>query len=140
MSVPTVSFDNYNSADDFGMILSDYEVSPAVKKTHFISVPGRNGDLDVSSYLGESYENRTITITLNKRLNIDNLPVFQSELENKINGKRMEIIFSNDSSYYWIGLVSLNSITKLAKYMIEINISCNVDPFKISKTDGELSL
>ena len=58
--VLTVNFNDYNSYSYFNFILYDYTISNAVRKTRFISIPGRNGDLDLTDYFGEVYEDRNI--------------------------------------------------------------------------------
>lgn len=134
----TVKFDDYDSSNDFGMILTSYTIAPATRKTNYVSIPGRNGDLDLSDYLGVAYEDRTITITFFKMLDkFSNLTDFQSNLETKLNGNRMKVIFSNDSNFYWDARISVDSINKLQGRAIEITITCNANPYKINVTTGE---
>lgn len=137
MDIPTVQFGNYDSEETFGMILSDYSISPATKKTHYVSVPGRNGDLDLSDYLGEAYENRKIEIVFLKKILLNNINSFQSELENSLNGKQMRIVFSNDEEYYWFGRISIDKVEKIGNRWAKITINVTSEPHKVHLETGE---
>ena len=135
--VPTVYFNDYNSYSYFNMILYDYTISNAKRKTKFVSIPGRNGELDLSDYFGEVYEDRDINIILYTQRSIDRTNEFQSQLDNLINGKRMKLVFSNDAGYYWNARITNISINKEAKNMIKIVIQAIAYPYKINVITGE---
>ena len=135
--VPTVYFNDYNSYSYFNMILYDYTISNAVRKTKFVSIPGRNGELDLTDYFGEVYEDRDINIILYTQRSIDRTNEFQSQLDNLINGKRMKLVFSNDAGYYWNARITNISINKETKNMIKIVIQAIAYPYKINVITGE---
>lgn len=136
---PTVKFNDLNSKTDFEMILEDYTIPPAKKKTHLVSIPGRNGDLDLSDYLGSAYENREISMSFFKKVHISDLNDFQSEIEKTLNGQKMKIVFSNDPDFYWEGRISITDIVKLSIRMVRVTIKLNADPFKTNiKTEEEV--
>lgn len=56
----------YYTYDTWGLTLTSYSFSPPVYKKNFVSVPGRDGDLDLSTALTDGeprYESRTFTAT-----------------------------------------------------------------------------
>lgn len=134
---PTVNFNDYNSYDFFCMVLYDYTISNAVRKTKFISIPGRSGDLDLTEYFGEVYEDREINMIFYTRESIDNLVSIQSNLDNLINGKRMKLVFSNDAGYYWNARITKITPTKVAKNMMKFDIEAVAYPYKINLITGE---
>lgn len=136
----TVKFDDFDSSEDFNMILQDYHIPPAERVTKFVSIYGRNGDLDISPNPPQ-YKNRIITITFYVKKNINDINAYQYNLESKINGKRMKVVFSNEPGYYWNSRVFVDDVAKASNNYIIVKIQCNANPFKVDvATDKEVSL
>lgn len=137
---PTIKFDEYDSHEDFGFVLIDYSISPAKLKTNYISVPGRPKPIDLSEYLGKTYDTREISISFYKSIDIYETNKFQSYLENIFNGRKMKVIFSNDLDYYFNARVNIDSIQKKGMSYINVKLKCIADPYKINIKDGTEAL
>lgn len=138
MKTPTIMFDSIDSKLDFDFVLMDYHIQPAKLKTSLISIPGRSSPLDITEYLGKSYDTREIKMTFNKCIDISEMIRFQSQLENIFNGKRMKVTFSSDPDYHWDARVSIESISKIGLSYIEVKLKCIANPYKIHKDGTEV--
>ena len=132
-----VLFDSYNSYNDFGLILEDYDIASATRKTNYVSIPGRSGDLDLSDYLGVAYENREINISFTKQVDRDDFVNFRTKLETALNGNRMQVVFYNDTSYYWNARIEKIEYSRINFNYINISMTLNAHPYKVNLTSGE---
>ena len=56
-----------HSYSDYGIILQNpYQITPPIPKTHYVTVPGRSGQLDLTEALTGrvEYESRTLRLEL----------------------------------------------------------------------------
>ena len=140
MMVPTIKFDDFDSLNDLEMTLLDYHISPAKRKTKYLPILARMGDLDITTTPAK-YENRTITMNFHVKKDISELNTYQYVLESKLNGKRMKIVFSNDPNYYWDCRIHVDDIKKKTKNDILITIVGNAHPLKFNlETNEEVPL
>ena len=61
-----IIFNDYDSVVDGRLTLTGWQLSDPVYKANFVSVPGRDGDLDLTTALTDGeprYNNRTLTAT-----------------------------------------------------------------------------
>ena len=131
-----VMFGNVHSYDDLKLILSSLKIPPAVKKVNKISIPGRSGDLDISDFLGEAFENRTLEFEFTYRGNRKNHLSHQSFLENKINGKMLDVVIDEDG-YKWHGRVSIKDCSEVNANIMSCSIEVDAEPYKENLTTGE---
>ena len=126
-----VTIGEKHSYNDWGLILSSKIISPPKPKLNQISVPVRDGTIDLTETLTEDikFEDRMISLTFSV---VDKRKTWAekiSDIENYIHGKRMKIVCDDDPAFYYIGRVSVdnwNSDGRVGKLVIK----CTVEPFK----------
>lgn len=123
----------YHSYDDWGLYVvnTDYIKEPK-QNTNYVSVPGRDGLIDLSEVLTgrPTYASREINIKLAGRRNKVNWDSVISAFRNNINGRVCRITFDNDAEYYWRGRVDIKdfkSVLSLGTFTVDIP---NADPYK----------
>lgn len=129
-----IQFGNYNSYDDFNLILNSAEIGSPEPKTKTIEVEGGDGVLDLTELFGRiSYKNRTLlfNFTVHNVLQSQFLTLF-SDIQDKIQGKRMHITLDEDAEFYYIGRIATNGFSK-DKNVGLINIECDCEPYKYKK-------
>lgn len=119
---------NYN---DFGLILTDKVISPPKPQVKMVDVPLRDGSIDLTEALSEDikYDNRTITLTFSVIDPIATWASKVSEIENYLHGKRLRIVFDDDTAFYYIGRVTVNQWTS-NKTIGKLVVEGDVEPFK----------
>ena len=134
----SVYFDDYNSWDVWHLVPSS-RPTPSVPKmrTNYVTVPGRNGTLDLSTALTGMpiYDDRTLDIdfiVLDQELNW--MDVYM-DVVSKIHGKRMKIRLVDDPGWYYKGCVTVNEFTSNSDYS-SISVNCNLEPYKYSESDN----
>lgn len=133
-----VRFGEYHSLDDLGLIFNTKTISEPKAQTNMVSVPSRNGLIDMSEVLTGNirYDDRTIQITFTITDNVNNWESKRMELANLLHGKKMRIIFDDDQAFYWLGRVTVGDL-KPKKTIAEITIKATVDPYKYNITTSE---
>lgn len=128
----SVYFDDYNSWDTWHLVPSS-RPTPSIPepRTNFVTIPGRNGSLDLSEALtgGMIYEDRELDmefIVLDQGMYW--MDVYQ-DVVSKIHGKRMKIRLVDDPEYYYMGRVTVGEFTSNSDYS-SISITCQLEPFK----------
>lgn len=136
MQLRGVQFGDYHTADDWGLILNEKSVSPPKPKTNYVSVPGRDGDIDLTEALSGvvNYQDRTAEYTL---LLTDGSHADREELIATIvgvlHGQRMRIIDTDDyPDYYMIGRLTVTDIVNNAAYGV-IHIQAVCDPWRYAQ-------
>lgn len=119
-------------------------VSPPKVQTYYISVPGRDGDLDYTTALDGNvhYQSREFSVTLKCVSGRDNLKSMYSALLNFLHGRKLRAICDDDPNYYWEGRFEVNE-PKWTKKGVggfwTVEIEGHVDPYKynINTSMGE---
>lgn len=120
MTLRGVQFGEYHTAEDWNLIMHEKIVSPPVPKTNYVSVPGRDGDLDLTEALSGvvNYQDRTASYTF---LLTDGSHADREELISQIigvlHGQRVQIIDTDDyPDYYMIGRLSVTEVSNNNAY------------------------
>lgn len=127
-----VKFGDYHTAMDWGLILNNVSLNPPEPKTVYVSVDGRDGDLDLSEALtGEiKYGNRvasfTFLLTEGSYLDRENLI---TEIMRIVHGKKLQIILDDDTGYYLYGRCSVKSVNNDKSYG-SVVVECNCEPWR----------
>ena len=111
MIIPTRCYLNGNDTwNQFELVMSSKNIAPAKAKQNFMEIPARNGDLDLSEALMgiPFYGNREITITLGGKKARAEWTRTLSNVQNKYHNRKVQVIFEDDSSYYWEGRLTVN--------------------------------
>ena len=124
-----IIFGSFDTTGKF--IIAPYEIPMPKVQTNYVSIPGRNGMLDLSeSYGSVKYRDRNIAITMYA---VGDYDAVVSELVNTVHGKSMNITFSKDSSFFYVGRVDVSGIAKHNGYC-QITVSVNAEPYKLKQS------
>lgn len=120
-----------HSFNDFGLILSSKVISPPEPQLKKVSVPLRDGSIDLTESLTDDikFNDRTITLTFSVVDPMSEWTAKISKIENYLHGKRLKVIFDDDPAFYYVGRVSVNQWSS-QKNIGTIVIECTVEPFK----------
>ena len=120
----------------YGLIVAPYEISMPLPRTDYVEIPGRNGTLDLSEAYGSVlYHDRNIPITLYA---VGAYDAALSNFVNAVHGKRMQITFSRDPTWYYDGRVNVSAISRQAGYC-EISLEITAAPYKLAQTETKVS-
>ncbi len=116
---------------DNGMILSDMSIGDPAARTHEVTIPGKDGVLDLTDALGGvNYENRTITLEFRIiEYTTERFHAANSKMRNALDGRRMKVILGDDPGYYWLGRCAVDS-DRSGKYVSVVKVTIDAEPFK----------
>lgn len=123
----------YHTYDDWGLYVTNTDYIGEPKQvTNYVSVPGRDGLLDLSEVITgrPTYSGREISIKLAGHHNKVNWDSVISAFRNNINGRICRLVFDNDKSYYWRGRIDIKdfeSVLSLGTFQVDVP---NADPYK----------
>ena len=128
-----IKFRNKHSADDFGMFMTDFSVSPPELQTAYVDVPFRDGPLDFSTALTGGivkYKNRTVTAEFKTQDRTpDSWKSRYHTFVNYVQGQKLQLIFDYDPEYYYLGRISCD-VSKDDQVIGTVSISADCDPYK----------
>lgn len=133
-----VIFDEIHSFMDLELILTDVKISSPEPQTKMVSVPVRNGDIDMSDVVSGNtrFKNRTIVFTFISNKNVEDWLLEISNIRNKIAGQKKRIIIDYDPAFYWYGRITDVS-QEISDNIESIVVTASVDPYKYSITTSE---
>lgn len=117
-----------HTGDDLGLVMTEMILTPPTVQTYSVSVPGRNGDIDLSEFLtGEvAYSNRSLTF----KFFADGSRETLLALINKIltyHGRKIEIITDDYPDWYYTGRATVDYTNHGVYVTFQINV--NAQPF-----------
>lgn len=117
--------------DDFGLILSSKVISPPTVQTKLVTVPLRDGAIDLTEAVSDvpRYNDRIITMTFSVLDPMNTWTDKVSEIQNYMHGKRLNIIFDDDLAFYYVGRVMVDKWSS-NKNIGTLVIKAEVEPFK----------
>lgn len=120
-----------HSYNDFGLILSSKVISPPKPQTNKVTVPLRDGSIDLTEAVTDAvkYDDRKITFTFTVIDPVKNWANKISEVENYLHGQRLRIVFDDDMAFYYTGRVAVNEFTS-NRNIGTLVIEGEVEPFK----------
>lgn len=130
-----IYFGAIHSYHDLNLILAPFTPTPATPKTNFLSVPGRDGHLDLTEANGEvKFNNRefmfTFTIAPGDDLTFDERV---SVVANALNGLHCKITLDRDPDFYWLGRCMVNKYMQ-DKNIGKITVKASVEPYKLRQS------
>lgn len=131
-----VTFGSMHSSD-WGLVFQNWDITLPQLKTQIITPSTMNGNIDLTEFLGERfYENRTLTLTFAYVGAQSSFHTLRTNVANYLHGKVMDIIFDDDTNYYYRGRCMVDSLKTVSNesYM-KLVITCNVDPYKYKATE-----
>ncbi|NEW66034.1 hypothetical protein H1220_04265 [Carnobacteriaceae bacterium zg-84] len=114
-----------------GIILEEFDIGIPEMKVHKVSVPGRNGDLDMSRALTgyTHFSNRTISLVLGMTGSEEERERLRSLLFVHVYNKQVHIRFSHLEGYF-VGTMTFHSYERTpAKSTIKATVDCY--PFRL---------
>lgn len=125
-----ISFGNYHSYDDFGLILTKKVISAPSPKTHYVEIEGADGSLDFSEAFGEvKFERRTLEFDFTSLAPRSDFWTTFTEIQNALHGKSFHIIDDEDSDYYYIGRVTIDKWS-IDKVVGSFKVKVEAEPYK----------
>lgn len=140
MHTKGITFGNYHSYRDFGLILSEKTIGAPTPKTELIDIPGGDGVLDLTEFFGEvKYNNRTLTFEFSTKVpQAEFMPLF-SRVQNALHGQKMHITLDEDPEWYYIGRLSVSE-WKAEKRIGKLTVTADCEPFKYRMTSQVVNL
>lgn len=139
MSGIGITFGEKHSFQDWGLKLKGVSIGIPKAKTEYVSVPGMNGDLDLTEAQngGVKYEMRELKFTFGVRnCSYEKWSTLVSQVASDIQGVEKRIILDTDKDYYYIGRCQVDT-TKSNDVTAEIVVTCTCEPYKISVTSSD---
>ena len=128
-----VTFGDYHSYNNFGLLLDAKHIGAPEVKTTYIDVPGADGVLDYTeAFGGIKYGNRQLSFGFGKLAGIAAQIADITTIKNALHGRRLHITLDDDSGYYYVGRVSVGDWeSDYESHMIEsLTITCDCEPYK----------
>lgn len=139
MSGVGIMFDETHSFRDWGLKLKKIEIGIPKTKTEYVSVPGMNGDLDLTEAQngGIKYEMRELKFTFGVRnCSYEKWSGLISQIASDIQGAEKRIILDTDKGFYYVGRCEIDT-EKSNDVTAEIAITCTCEPYKISVASSD---
>lgn len=107
-----VVIDGMDTKEEWGLILlNDLKVEAPAPNFNFVTVPGMSGAYDFTEALGlVTYQQRTISFTLFRRLNDFRLKEIRDELAERFHGKRVELVLPDDEDHHYEGRMAIGGV------------------------------
>lgn len=133
-----VKFNDKHSYDDFGLILSSKSIPLPKPKTESVTVPGSDGELDLSTALTDGevkFNNRTLTFKFSLLTKSRTWEGIKSAVSNYLHGKKMNVILDTDKAFYYVGRCTVDPFSE-SKKGATLTIKVNADPYKYDILDS----
>ena len=137
----TIKFGNKDSYTDFNLILRPKERPFPSPKTNYVSIEGRDGDLDLTTSLTGDVKYENISYSLEFTLK-DERAAWEDtllELSTYLHGKKMNLSFSEDPDWYYVGRYSLNPVES-DKNVGLLSIDCVLEPYRYKKDETKKTI
>ena len=122
---------------DYGLIVAPYSIPMPELQTNFVEIPGRDGALDLSEAFGAvRYADRIIQMTLYARAPFDTLI---SAFATDIHGRRMNVIFDRDPTYYYDARITIEDVERHWGYC-ELSLECRTKPYKLEQFETAITV
>ena len=122
---------------DYGLIVAPYAIPMPEPQTNFVEIPGRDGALDLSEAFGTvRYADRVIELTLYARAPFDTL---LSAFAADIHGRRMNVIFDRDPTYYYDARITIEDVERHWGYC-ELSLECRAKPYKLEQFETAITV
>lgn len=131
-----ITFGEYHSYRDFGLILSGKEIeAPAVKEKK-VEIEGADSDLDLTEFFGEpKYSNARHKFNFTTVYKGTEFLSAFSAIKNAIHGKKMRVILDDDPSFYYVGRIFVSKFTDERNIgILQIEADCEPYKYKLAKT------
>ena len=139
-----IFYDEFSSIDsykDLGLLLLPRKIPKPTPKTNYVDIPGGDSSLDLSEVVADEIKYNDYVIPFEFHVIDENLDWDSkvSEIANRLNGRKKNIIISSDSDYYYVGVRCEVSEFSSNKRLGNIAINCRVKPYKLKRIKSSYS-
>lgn len=127
--------ERYHTIKDWGLAIgnNDY-IGDVVPENYYVDVPGADGFLDFSEVTTgrRIFKSRSIKIDFGGKKTQNDWDLIISKIRNKIEGRKIKVIFDNDDLHYWIGRATVKDFGRnrdIGTFTLSIP---KADPYKYS--------
>lgn len=130
-----VTFGDYHSYDDLSLILNSKIISAPEPKVETLDVPGADGVLDFTeAFGGVKYNNRQLVFNFTQIAPSAYFPTAQSNISNKLNGTKCEIVLDEDADFFYIGRLTVGEIEE-NKGFFTFSVTADCEPYKMRRVE-----
>jgi len=135
--VSDIRFGTKWACADYGLIIAPYAIPLPEPQTNFVEIPGRDSALDLSEAFGTiRYADRIIPLTLYARAPFD---AAVSAFAADVHGRRMNVIFDRDPTFYYDARVTVDDVERHAGYC-ELSLECRARPYKLEHFETTITV
>lgn len=137
-----ITIDGRSTADTWGLLMTEKKVDPPAPKTSYLSVPGRDGDLDYTEAVSGrvNYDQRAArwSFFIDDGTVTQRVALFK-QIAGYIHGKQCQIIDPDDyPGYYMTGRLAMIEPVHTLAYST-FSIEGSLYPWRISSTESTYS-
>lgn len=132
----TIKFNDKDSYTDFNLILRPKTIPFPTPKTNYVSIEGRDGDLDLSTSLTGDVRYENIDYSLEFYLDKERTDWITAlnNISTYLHGKKVKLKLSEDPNWEWEARITLNDFES-DKNIGLIVLDCNLEPYRLKITD-----
>lgn len=134
-----ILFDKYNTAYDWGLLLTAKAVTDPTPKTNYQKLDGASGSLDLSEALtGEvTYDDRTLTasFSLSEGTRQEREAVLRKVVA-ALHGRKVRIVEPDDPEHYLVGRVNIMGSTNGPAYAT-LDVEAVCEPWRYAVNESE---
>lgn len=129
---------SYNTWSDWHLIpTSRPTIAHPEMVTNYVKIPGRSGSLDLTNYLYSEpiYRDRNGSFDFYVVEGGKDFQTIEREMLKALHGQKMNVIFEDDSSYYYVGRFKVESWKNEASRP-RVTISYIIEPYKFNRSSN----
>lgn len=132
----TIKFNDKDSFTDFNLILRPKSIPFPSPKTNYVSIEGRDGDLDLTTSLTGDvrYENIDYSLEFYLDKKRTDWITALNNISTYLHGKKVQMKLSEDPNWEWEARITLNDFES-DKNIGLIVLDCNLSPYRTKITD-----
>lgn len=131
--------DNYNTWNDWRLTLTAKDVSAPEPKTHYVSIDGMHGSLDLSEALTGSplYNDRTVTASFwSSEGTFQERRDLLKTITSSLHGKKVQIVEPDDPDHYFLGRIQIKGVEQ-DQVHIAFGIEAVCEPWRYAFVETE---
>jgi hypothetical protein len=132
-------FDTYNTAYDWGLLLTAKSIKDPAPKTNYINIDGASGSLDLTEALtGEvAYSDRSLTASFSlSEGTVKEREVVIRDIVAALHGKRVRILKPDVPEHFFLGRAQVTGYTNTQAYAT-LDIEATCEPWRYAVNESE---
>lgn len=134
-----ILFDKYNTAYDWGLLLTAKVVSDPEPKTNYQTLDGTSGSLDLTEALtGEvTYDDRTLAASFSlSEGTVQEREAVLRQIVAALHGRKVNIVEPDDPEHYMVGRVFIKGTTNTLAYAT-LDVEAICEPWRYAVNESE---